>query len=613
MLQSGMYISHQIRMQLANNIAVARTISAVQEQPVFLFRFPLDDGLQEDITLVGGGLLNQSYDFRPGPRHHTRLRTTWLDQDNSGDFDPDCGHPPLKTAITTKRQRPHFGGEECGQSEMKKPRLFSWQLGRHHGHSCPITITLKSDRGATLLQYLSTFPDNWPEPGPTDEHKKQNFTELSLSAVKPQRLRQRNKIPSDSVSLDAPEDDCLLSLADVTLGHPAARGCKGCFEINSSCSLLQEGERYPCFDCREDNIDCELILPPPKKRQCESCRRRKIVCSYRVSDDHTNPCQDCAISGYNCIAGPFNGRTRSGPSLDQDLGQFIPTPERPFKSCTECRRSRKSCSLLSHPGYSDCNRCKALGQHCTFEAVVTEYKGNVRKQEIKASLSLHDGLKAITSTESSISKTIKTRLAHPILFNYEASSDSDSSCHWCEDQIYGILGLAQVDVKVWDHQDGQGYVEIEGGHTTKGRSPSRMCETCTCERLRITACTSHELEQIQDMDPDAIEPDAVMEWMSPGMSGSAPFEWCNLCPRPASFACSSLVGVENGTDNGESGCGLKLCHDCACNLIGEHEGNLTKLIMAMEEDENLTIFEMRADINFLRSDGHLLSRIYAGR
>ncbi|MCJ1418178.1 hypothetical protein MMC32_004524 [Xylographa parallela] len=591
----------------------ATALSAVQEQPEFLFRFPFDHGHREDISLVGGGLPNQNYDFRPGPRQYTGLRTTWLDQDNSGDFDPDCEYSPLKTAIASKRQRPHFDGEETDRPETKKPKLFSWKLGRHHGHSCPITITLKSDRGATLLRYFSIFPDNWPEPGPADEQKEQNFTELSLDSVKPLRLRQRNKILSNSEAPDAAEDDNLLPLADITLGHPAARGCKGCFEINSPCSLLQEGERYPCFDCREDNIDCELILPPPKKRQCESCRRRKIVCSYRISDDHAKPCLDCTKSGYKCVAGPFIGRTRTGPSLDQDFSQFIPTPERPFKSCAECRRSRKSCSLLSHPGYSDCNRCYSLGQHCTFEAVVTDVKGTIRKQEVQASKSFDDGVKAFTSPVSRSTKTIKTRLAHPILFNYEVTDDGCSPCHWCEDQIYGILGLAQVHVEVIDHHDGQGYVEIEGGHTAVGKFPSRMCGMCTCERLRITACMTHELEQIQDADLDAIGSDTVLEWMTPGMSNSAPFEWCSLCPRAANFACCSPVIVEDGDDKGESGCGLKLCHDCACNLISEHEGNLTKLITAMEEDETLTIFDMRADINFLRSDGHLLSRIYAGR
>ncbi|MCJ1384031.1 hypothetical protein MMC17_007146 [Xylographa soralifera] len=591
----------------------AMALSAVQEQPEFLLRFPSQYDYQEDITLVGGGLPNQSYDFRPGPRQHTRLRTTWLDQDNSGDFDPNFEHPSPKTVIVSKRQRPHYSGEESGRFETKKPKLFSWQSGRHNGHSCPVTITLKSDRGAALLQYLGTFPDHWPEPGPADEQKEQNFTEVSLGSVKPQRLRQRNKIPSDSASLDAAQDDNLPSLADITLGHPAARGCKGCFEINSPCSLLQEGERYPCFDCREDNIDCELILPPPKKRQCESCRRRKIVCSYRISDDHAKPCQDCTKSGYNCVAGPFNGRTRTGPSLDQDFSQFIRTPERPYKSCTECRRSRKSCSLLSHPGYGDCNRCNALGQHCTFEAVVPDIKGIVRKQQTEVSKTFDDGIKATIPKVSSVKKTIKTRLAHPILFNYEASDNGSDPCHWCEDQIYGILGLAQVHVEVIDYQDGQGYVEIEGGHTAVGKPPSRMCGMCTCERLRITACTSHDLEQIEDADLDVVDPDTVMEWMTPGMSDSAPFEWCSLCPRPAKFACCSPVRVEDGADKGESGCGLKLCHDCACNLVSEHEGNLTKLITAMEEDDNLTIFEMRADINFLRSDGHLLSRIYAGR
>ena len=586
-------------------------LTAVQTKPEFFLRFPFNYDHQEDITLVGGGLPNQSYDFRPGPRQYTRLQTTWLDQDESGDFDPNCKNPPPKSDIVSKRQRPLYSGEESGRPETKKPKLFSWQSGRYHGLSCPITITLTSSCGAILLQYLSTFPDNWPEPKPADDQKQRNFTELSVVSVKPQRLRQRRKIPFTPASLNATAADNLLSLADVTLGHPAARGCKGCFEINTSCSLLQEGERYPCLDCREVNIECELILQPLRKRQCERCGVRKIVCSYRLTDDHTKPCQDCIRSGYNCVAGPFNGRTRTGPSLDQNIKQFLPTTMRPFKSCTECRRFKKSCSLLSSPGYGDCNRCEALGQHCTFEAVINNLKGTVRKEQVEVAKAAGSEIKSNISPVSSITKTITTRFAHPILFNYEAPSDGSNPCHWCDDQVYGILGLTQVRVEVIDYLDGRGYVEIEGGHTAVGKPQSRMCGLCTCARLNITACTAHDLEKIQNADLETVDIDTVMEWMVPGVCDSAPFEWCCLCPRPAEFACCSHARMVSKIRGGESGCGLKLCHNCAYSLLNEHAGNLTRLITTMEEDKSLTSFEVRADINFLRSDGHLLNRIYA--
>ncbi|MCJ1317691.1 hypothetical protein MMC15_003017 [Xylographa vitiligo] len=551
--------------------------SAVQEQPEFLLRFPFYHDHEEDVTLVGGGPLNQSYDFRPGPRQYTRLRTTWLDQDKSGDFDPDCEHFPPKAAVASKRQRPQCSGEESGRSETKKPKLFSWHSGRHHGHSCPITITLKSDRGAALLRYLSNFHDNWPETG-SAEQKEQNFTELSLGSIKPQRLRQRNKILSDSTSLEATLDDNLLPLADITLGHPAARGCKGCFEINS-----------PWKTTLTANSSCHLLKSGNVRAVGEG--------------------KSCAPTAFLTI---IQSHVKTVPNLATTalLVHITGGPER------DHLLTKISTSLFRPPNVHLSHVQSAVGpgnlaRYFLIPGIVIVIAAT--RWEIKVSKSFDDGDKATTSAVARITKTIKTRLTHPILFNYEASDDDCSPCHWCEDQIYGILGLEQVHVEVIDSQDGQGYIEVEGGHTAVGKSPSRMCGMCTCERLRITACTTHELEQIQDADLDAINPDTVMEWMTPGLSDSAPFEWCSLCPRAANFACCSPATVEDGADKGESGCGLKLCHDCACNLITEHEGNLTKLIAAMEEDNDITIFEMRADINFLRSDGHLLSRMYAGR
>ncbi len=58
------------------------------------------------------------------------------------------------------------------------------------------------------------------------------------------------------------------ALEEITLGHPEARGCKGCFELRHRCPLLDEGSRYPCNICVEDGLDCELVMESTEKRGC---------------------------------------------------------------------------------------------------------------------------------------------------------------------------------------------------------------------------------------------------------------------------------------------------------------------------------------------------------
>ena len=66
---------------------------------------------------------------------------------------------------------------------------------------------------------------------------------------------------------DADEDAALIDLADL-VGHPVARGCKGCLDVGHRCPLLDEGSIYPCDVCLQDGVDCELIREPKEKRAC---------------------------------------------------------------------------------------------------------------------------------------------------------------------------------------------------------------------------------------------------------------------------------------------------------------------------------------------------------
>ncbi|KAL2059576.1 hypothetical protein ABVK25_000869 [Lepraria finkii] len=141
--------------------------------------------------------------------------------------------------------------------------------------------------------------------------------------------------------------------------------------------------------------------------------------------------------------------------------------------------------------------------------------------------------------------TTTTKLAHHIHFNYISEQDGDPMpFHWCDDPIYGLLGLGEVEVEVMDNGDMQGLTEAVDGHTAAGYASSRMCGFCTLDRLRITACEVHDIEPIERMDPAKFDYGSITDWMIPGAAVSAPFLWCSICPAPAFFACcSEMEGI----------------------------------------------------------------------
>ena len=577
------------------------------------------------------------YNFRSGARESIKNLSTWVDQDKSGDYDPDSKKNQPVFTPKRKREPPVKHGEQCERTKPKKPKTNTWQFGRRNGQSFPFTFKFNSDAGQALLKELSVAPDNWLSQPSYNEDSDPSTSWWSASGEsfqtdntsclsQPYSLRKqpRSHLGGPSHWFDDRASHNIPGLDEITLGHPAARGCKGCLELRIPCTLLKEGYTYPCEDCVEDGMECELILPPLKKRPCESCRRRKIVCSYREGGDHSIPCQQCIYSNLKCIAGPLSGRTRTGPSLDQDFSaksRFIPTPQRPFVTCTKCRQAKRWCSLKIKDQEAPCKHCKSAGIDCTFERLPEKSKktGKVSKRRAEP-LQQRQGL--VASTETSATKTIKTRYAHPITFNFlppEDNEDESEPCDWCESVAFGLLGLDEVEVEVIDRGAGQGYVEVRGGHTGKGKRPSRMCPECTLERLRISGCKMHDIQPIEDLDPDHFDFDAPFECLLPGTlpeAGAPQYRYCSVCPSPAFLECCkpSRSGWDGGEEDlglsGRAGCGLLLCETCAVLLVEEHDGSLEGLVAALESDGDS--FGLRADVEFLLESGELLQRITAG-
>lgn len=569
-----------------------------------------------DLPDISEDSLSSKYDLRIEVRENNDVPTTYLDQDESGTFDPACRKPPECIPLTRKKRERR---EQVDDVIAKKLKTNTWQGGRWIGRQLPMVLKFTSERGRAALKQYGLSLDNWPERLPDSYSSDDSPTVWLESQVYPYDLRERRRCGLSDSANTAKDDN--LHLEDITLGHPAYRGCKGCFEWGFRCPLLDEGSRYPCAECAADDTECELIVDPAVKRTCEACRSRRQQCSYREKGgDHTKPCQQCATASRKCVAGPVTGRTRTGPSLDQGCPQIQRLQSRISKAnCNQCIRGKKRCSHRNPKEQAERSHCRDGGTICTvgslYPQITMSDKGNEREHGICSQKPSKSA--AAEPLKSNRCRTITTKLAHPIQFNYAYGDDEGiAPCHWCEDVIYGILGLGEVEVEVIDNGDGQGFIEIVDGHTeTYGHS--RMCEFCTTDRLKIAACKNHEIQLIEGMDPVNFDYTAVMEWMMPGMASLAPFAWCSICPSPAFFCCSTKPDIDmDGQEDDlylgdQKGCGLLLCETCAVALVSEHEGKLDQLIDSLESDGGDGDFEIRADASFLHSNGELLRRMGA--
>ena len=573
---------------------------------------------------------SSKYDLRLSVRENNEVPITYLDQDESGTFDPACKKPPECRPISRKRRERR---ERINDGTPKKPKTNTWQRGRWIGRQLPVVLKFTSENVRAVLKDFGTSLDNWPERLSDPDSSDDSPTDWPEFQAQPYDLRERRRYNLSDPANAIGDDD--LHLEDITLGYPAYRGCKGCFEWGFRCPLLDEGSTYPCAECAANNAECELIVEPAVKRTCEGCRSRRQQCSYRVEgSDHTESCQQCTNTSRKCVAGPASGRTRTGPSLDQGAPRprkqnthprkprsqprkQIAQSRRPKVSCTHCLRDKKRCSHISHKEQTEYSHSCDGDATCTissldFQATMSN-KGGVKEPEIRSQK--RSKREAAEPTKSNRYRTITTKLAHPIQFNYAYDDDNGiAPCHWCEDTIYGILGLGEVEVEIIDHEDGRGFIEVVDGHT-KTYGHSRMCEFCTTDRLKITACKNHEIEPIEGTDPDNFNYEAVIEWMMPSMASLAPFAWCSICPGPAFFSCSTkpdidMDGQEEDLYLGDhKGCGLLLCKSCAVALVNEHENKLDRLIDSLGANGDDGGFGIRADASFLHPKGELLRRM----
>ena len=336
--------------------------------------------------------------------------------------------------------------------------------------------------------------------------------------------------------------------------------------------------------------------------------RKRISCPYLKGDsDHSKPCAHCAAKGLRCIAGPASGRTRTGPALDSLCYGKVHTIRKAFARTAQKGVSKRKRSLDNKETATKRDDHLESHKDQLFEAPSRADAWAGGRSTIDA------GIQRSSTTNAKVVKNetffIRTQFAHPILLNI----NENTSCQWCQDTGFGIFGLGPLlEVEVLDMKDGTGYVEIAGGYAGAGMESSRMCTECTMNRLEIAACLAHNIEDLSEIKRASNDTSDVMKYLMPGMAASAPFIWCSVCPGTALYTCCKPVSPDVqgllGRKDSKSGCGLKLCKDCAEALVYDAGGDLDALVQSIEQEDPDGV-SLRADVDLILRGGEVVRRM----
>lgn len=533
--------------------------------------------------------------------HKPIFCTTWIDEDDTGDFDPS---------------------EELRAARLRRARLKL----RVQGYKTP-RVNATGEGNAVNEATLKATPTLLVKLSFSSESGKTRFEEhVTISTVKSAAvpllsengysLRTRDPGPvfgyNDSDTQDRIRQLLAPDLCREPTGHPAARGCWGCIVIGQECSLLEHELSWPCEACSETGEDCALVVPASRKRKCQRCKSHKQVCSYTYSLNHGPACQQCQDEGYGCVAGPHEAslriRVRYGedacrpPALRNKKSKVQKVPL--VTTCAECRAAGRSCSLaMDQIQTHACQACTDSGAACTLAHLVPRSEQNKPRKRGRADSVVETGpprCKTIKTSDdpASATKTIFTKFAHPIVFNHQGDS-SRKPCHFCAEPAYAIFGLGGKQAKVFELADGEGLEEVSDGHRADGVENTRVCAACTLRRMQIIMCSVHEMRPIVGTKASASETNAAFASLLSG-APDAKCEWCAFCPSLAQYRCHS-------TSDGCRGCGLDLCEHCAVTLAGAHDGDLQQMLRVLQDEPSeQRPFGLRADVELLRQDGLLM-------
>lgn len=510
------------------------------------------------------------YNLRPSARVGRQAFVTWVDDDNTGDYDPAAEKAQerkrFKRFVPKSRQETSAMYDDEDRLFYERVDRLSYAAARQNGISFVFTFKFASDAGKMLVNNIS---DNWPDTTwnvLSDEYVEMVITpEIrgdSIDQVERQRpwnlrhkpagdlLHAQNASHLPGKSVFNHYLPIISDPADIEVdlfGHPEARGCVQCRQYRLPCTLIEEHGTWPCFSCIEaGEEDCKLLTTPTQKQNCHECQRKKLHCSYYDGSDASSPCLQCQKSNAPCAAAPAPDGIRKRISYDRNDDDFKePVRDcRPFVTCTACRTARGArCSLKSLYEYPPCNSCKKAGIKCIFDPVPTTSRAKGKKKqtrhewirtpepnsegEIPASVHGLEGVPDLKNVPHN-ARIFKTMLHHPIKFLYQPENEVDKKnhpCHFCNGKdfqcAYSILGIGQryilvqpMDAKKLYYREMK-VLRAQNSHyandlpfNPKGKDRAQlMCLQCTLKRVYVVACQGHEMRPLETL-PLINSPDA---------------------------------------------------------------------------------------------------------
>ncbi|RLM01901.1 hypothetical protein CFD26_107036 [Aspergillus turcosus] len=208
------------------------------EQAVQLFRSP-------STKLIGFLAEECKYSLRKRrSKGKQAIPSSWLDDDSDSDYNP------VQETADSKRKRA-FRTEDSTRP-------------RKQARSTERLIVIMALKSITGRAFLAALPMSEVDIPPEDDEQLMQYWNIADCAVE----SESNSRYSFRKREGPHEDNDRL----VDLDEAAAKGCWACRKIHQDCSLLQDQFAYPCQTCKEDSIDCELIIPPEWKRALPSDR-----------------------------------------------------------------------------------------------------------------------------------------------------------------------------------------------------------------------------------------------------------------------------------------------------------------------------------------------------
>lgn len=567
--------------------------------------------------------------LRPQCRPKRPFQTTWIDTDETGNYDP------AQEERQARSKRPRAKAARLRQVDLSDTAGSSDEtLQKNLGHS---TADEQVSRPSTVLIFNS-------------EDGKSRYKEFiaRLEAERDAdergyRLRKRQTAPVHRSGATVGGYEA-AELPDDLTGYPVARGCYECAALLSSdpskpgtehCSLLDDERNWPCDHCYDDGHDCTVISQPIRKRACEACKSRREACSYVTTRNHGQPCRQCAQLGHPCVAGPVKEYIRPRLRYEREWEDDpYPQPKRRHgktrepETCEECRVAGKLC--LYKPDIDGhyrkaCEACLTGSMPCTITGHRTSKASpdhssldwNDAEQSHPPAMALtatsQQGRAAETIDETpghqTLVRAILTSFAHPICFNCDAESTAEScrstdeqDCHFCAEPALAVYGFGKVEALVRDFKDQPGYEEVTNGHVANGIASTRLCAMCTTIRMSVLMCEKHDMRPILGVDASEAQDVSIDILLDKGSMDLHQF--CAVCTNRATFECAV---VDEGNAGADAGCGLKLCEGCAITLEREHKRSLAGLLEGLDvELANNKTIELRADRELLRDDGPLM-------